>query len=96
MPTTVLQHHCFAGVLSTKSVTAHHDRLYILVASALLIVGFSTAADHGFKTPSAYGVIIAGAVILAVAVWHYLTTKRNALIPAVGIIIHSLDSSHRI
>ncbi|WWC92921.1 uncharacterized protein L201_007884 [Kwoniella dendrophila CBS 6074] len=54
----------------------------IMVASALLIVGFSRAADYGFGTGSTYGVILAGAVLLIAAIAHFLNTKRNAIIPA--------------
>lgn len=48
-----------------------------------MIVGFSTAADHGFGTPAAYAVIIVGLVMLGVSIVHFLTTKRNAIIPRV-------------
>jgi hypothetical protein len=51
----------------------------------MLIVGFSSAADEGFGHPTAYGVIIGGAVLLGVAVVHFLRTKRNAIIPAVSL-----------
>ncbi|WVQ80702.1 hypothetical protein IAT38_002807 [Cryptococcus sp. DSM 104549] len=54
----------------------------VMVAAALFIVGFSTAADEGFDLPKAYGVIIAGAVVMTAAVIHCLTTKKNAIIPA--------------
>jgi hypothetical protein len=47
------------------------------------VVGFSSAADDGFGAASAYGVIIAGMVVLVASFVHYLTTKRNAIIPAV-------------
>ena len=53
-----------------------------MAAGSLLIVGFARAADFGFGVPSAYGVIAAGAVILACAVVNFLTTQRNAIIPA--------------
>ncbi|KAK8858940.1 hypothetical protein IAR55_003171 [Kwoniella newhampshirensis] len=54
----------------------------IMSGAALIIVGFSIAADDGFGTPSAYGVIIGGAVVVTLAVIHFLTTKRNAIVPA--------------
>ena len=53
-----------------------------MAAGSLLIVGFARAADYSFDTPSAYGVIIAGAITFVLAVIHFLTTKRNAIIPA--------------
>jgi len=40
----------------------------------------------GFGAASAYGVIIAGMVVLVASFVHYLTTKRNAIIPAVSIV----------
>jgi len=54
-----------------------------MVAGALLIVGFSEAADYGFHTPRAYAVIVVGAVFFCLAIVHFLTTKRVAIIPAV-------------
>ncbi|WWC65962.1 uncharacterized protein I303_108584 [Kwoniella dejecticola CBS 10117] len=54
----------------------------LMAASALLIVGFSRAADFGFGQPATYGVIIAGAVVFLAAIANFLTTKRNAIIPA--------------
>ena len=54
-----------------------------MTAAALLIVGFSTAADDGFGAPGAYGVIIAGAVVAVGAIVHSLTTKKNAVLPRV-------------
>ncbi|WWC73552.1 uncharacterized protein I206_107524 [Kwoniella pini CBS 10737] len=54
----------------------------LMAASALLIVGFSRAADFGFGEPATYGVIIAGAVVFLAAIANFLTTKRNAIIPA--------------
>lgn len=62
------------------------NRLLIMSAAALLIVGFSNAADIGFGKPAAYAVVVAGLVVLAVSVYHFLTTKRNAIIPAVSLI----------
>ncbi|WVQ80703.1 hypothetical protein IAT38_002808 [Cryptococcus sp. DSM 104549] len=56
--------------------------ILVMSGAALLIVGFSTAADEGFSEPKAYAVIIAGAVVVTVSVIHFLTTKRNAIIPA--------------
>lgn len=61
------------------------NRFLILAASALMIVGFSTAADHGFDTPAAYAVIIVGLILLGVSIVHFLTTKRNAIIPRVRV-----------
>ncbi|WVR08158.1 hypothetical protein IAU60_005204 [Kwoniella sp. DSM 27419] len=54
----------------------------LMVSSGLIIVGFSRAADHGFDKPSSYGIIIGGAVCFLLAVANFLTTKRNAIIPA--------------
>jgi len=54
----------------------------LMSGGALLIVGFSQAADLGWGNPTAYGVIIGGVVSLAAAVVNFLTTKRNAIIPA--------------
>ena len=55
-----------------------------MTGAALLILGFSTAADVGFDAPRAYAVIIVAFIVLAVAVYHFLTTKRNAIVPAVS------------
>ena len=60
------------------------DSFLIIGAGAMLAVGFSEAADSGFSQPTAYAVIIAGAVFFVCAVIHFLTTKRNAIIPAVS------------
>ncbi|WWC89598.1 uncharacterized protein L201_004523 [Kwoniella dendrophila CBS 6074] len=54
----------------------------IMAAAALVVVGFSNAADYGFGSKTAYGVIIGGVVTTAIAVIHFLTTKKNAVIPA--------------
>lgn len=54
----------------------------LLISCALLIVGFSRAADYGFDTPTSYGIIIAGAVVFVAAVVNFLMTKRNAIIPS--------------
>lgn len=48
----------------------------------MMIIGFSTAADEGFGVPHAYAVIVAGVVVVAVSIVHFMTTKRNAIIPA--------------
>lgn len=56
----------------------------VIISIGLLIVGFSSAADHGFGQASSYGVIIAGVVVFAIALIYCMTTKRNAIIPAVG------------
>nr|ODN93914.1 hypothetical protein L203_00082 [Cryptococcus depauperatus CBS 7841] len=56
--------------------------LLIVIAAPLVIVGFSTAADEGFGAKKAYAVIITGIGIMALAVIHFLTTKKNAIIPA--------------
>ncbi|ODO00769.1 hypothetical protein L198_03096 [Cryptococcus wingfieldii CBS 7118] len=56
--------------------------LLLMMSSALLIVGFSRAADFGFDAPSSYAIIIAGGVILILAVLNFLFTQRNAIIPA--------------
>lgn len=52
-----------------------------MAAAALLIVGFSNAADHGFGDKSAYPIIIVGAVCLVGAIVDFFVTKRNAIIP---------------
>ncbi|WWC70488.1 uncharacterized protein I206_104439 [Kwoniella pini CBS 10737] len=54
----------------------------IMAASALIVVGFSNAADAGFDSKSAYGVIIGGVITTALTVAHCVTTKKNAIIPA--------------
>jgi hypothetical protein len=60
-------------------------RALIMAAGALLIVGFSEAADYGFHTPRAYAVIAVGAVFFCAAIAHFMTTKRVAIIPAVSL-----------
>lgn len=55
-----------------------------MISGALLIVGFSEAADYGFGTPRSYAIIIVGAVFFCGAIAHFLTTKRVAIIPAVS------------
>jgi hypothetical protein len=54
-----------------------------MAGGALLIVGFAKAADEGFNSPSAYGVITGGGVGIALAIVNCLYTKRRAIIPAV-------------
>ncbi|WRT66093.1 uncharacterized protein IL334_003046 [Kwoniella shivajii] len=54
----------------------------IMAASAMIVVGFSSAADEGFDSKTAYGTIIGGVVVTALTVVHCLTTKKNAIIPA--------------
>ncbi|KAL7418301.1 hypothetical protein Q5752_006757 [Cryptotrichosporon argae] len=56
----------------------------LMTGAALLIVGFATAADDGFGVPRVYAVLVAGFVVIALAVVHCLTTTRNAIIPAVS------------
>jgi len=56
-----------------------------MAAGALLIVGFSEAADYGFHTPRAYAVIAVGAAFFCAAIAHFMTTKRVAIIPAVSL-----------
>ncbi|KAK1923520.1 major facilitator superfamily domain-containing protein [Papiliotrema laurentii] len=53
-----------------------------IIGTALLVVGFAQAADFGFGNASAYGVIIAGALLFALAIVNCLYTKRVAIIPA--------------
>jgi hypothetical protein len=55
-----------------------------MIAGALLIVGFSEAADFGFDTPRAYAIIVVGAIFFGLAIAHFMTTKRVAIIPAVS------------
>lgn len=73
--------------------------MLLVAAAALLIVGFANAADYGFDEPSAYGVIAAGGVMFGLAVVNMLYTKRNAIIPAVGVAVASAfrqaDASQR-
>ncbi|EIW71642.1 hypothetical protein TREMEDRAFT_67877 [Tremella mesenterica DSM 1558] len=54
----------------------------VMAGAALLIVGFSTAADDGFKHPKAYAVIIVGGILFLSVIPNSLLTKRNAIIPA--------------
>ncbi|ORX37857.1 major facilitator superfamily domain-containing protein [Kockovaella imperatae] len=56
--------------------------LLIMSGGAILIVGFAQAADYGFDQPSSYALIIVGVILLAGAIVNFLTTKRNAIIPA--------------
>jgi hypothetical protein len=58
-------------------------RFLLMAGGALLIVGFAKAADEGFNSPSAYGVITGGGVGIALAIVNCLYTKRRAIIPAV-------------
>lgn len=53
----------------------------IMAVAALLIVGFSSAADKGFSDPQSYGLIAAGGGLALVLFAHILFTKRNAIIP---------------
>ncbi|KGB77960.2 hypothetical protein CNBG_4047 [Cryptococcus deuterogattii R265] len=71
--------------LTFKQVSATFDYIglaLLLASCALLIVGFSRAADYGFGTPTSYGIIIAGAVVFVAAIVNFLMTKRNAIIPS--------------
>lgn len=54
-----------------------------MAGSALVVVGFATAADHGFGDKTAIGCIGAGAGTLVFAIVNCILTKRNAIIPAV-------------
>ncbi|TXT13334.1 hypothetical protein VHUM_00701 [Vanrija humicola] len=54
----------------------------VMVGGALLITGFSWAADHGFNTSPAIAMIVVGGVLLLLTVVNSLYTKRNAVIPA--------------
>jgi hypothetical protein len=56
----------------------------LMAGGALLIVGFAKAADEGFDSPDAYGVIIGGGVAMILAIVNCLFTKRTAIIPAVS------------
>ncbi len=49
--------------------------------SALLVVGFAYAADNGFGARASTGLLVAGVVLLAVSMVHFLRTERNAIIP---------------
>lgn len=53
-----------------------------MAGGALLITGFSWAADHGFHTAAAIAMIAVGGALLALTVVNSLLTKRNAVIPA--------------
>ncbi|OWT39397.1 hypothetical protein C362_02992 [Cryptococcus neoformans Bt1] len=71
--------------LTFKQLSATFDFVglaLLLISCALLIIGFSRAADYGFDTPASYGIIIAGAVVFVAAVINFLITKRNAIIPS--------------
>ena len=57
-----------------------------MVGGGLLIVGFSQAADDGFDSKLAYPIIIVGVLGMIGAVANFLTTKRNAIIPAVSLV----------
>ncbi|ORY34911.1 major facilitator superfamily domain-containing protein [Naematelia encephala] len=57
-------------------------RLLVMLSGALLIVGFSRAADYGFNTPSSYALIIVGVISMIGAIINFLLTDRNAVIPA--------------
>lgn len=67
---------------STTTSLLIEYRALLLASCALLIVGFSRAADYGFGTPTSYGIIIAGAVVFVAAIVNFLMTKRNAIIPS--------------
>lgn len=67
---------------STTTSLLSGYRALLLISCALLIIGFSRAADYGFDTPASYGIIIAGAVVFIAAVINFLITKRNAIIPS--------------
>ncbi|KAL1408240.1 hypothetical protein Q8F55_005046 [Vanrija albida] len=54
----------------------------VMAGGALLITGFSWAADHGFNTAPAIAMIVVGGVLLALTVVNSLYTSRNAVIPA--------------
>ncbi|OCF57159.1 hypothetical protein L486_04614 [Kwoniella mangroviensis CBS 10435] len=56
--------------------------ILIMAAAAMVVVGFSNAADEGFGSKTAFPIIIAGVATTALAVIHFLTTKKNAIIPA--------------
>ena len=62
-------------------------RALTIAGTALLVVGFAEAADFGFSSPSAYAVIIAGAILSVAAIVNCLVTKRVAIIPAVGLFL---------
>lgn len=62
-----------------------------MIAGAMLIVGFSEAADYGFGAPRAYAIIIVGAVFFCLSIAHFLTTKRVAIIPAVSCLYHNVS-----
>ncbi|ORY34557.1 major facilitator superfamily domain-containing protein [Naematelia encephala] len=71
-----------AHVADLRRTFDYPGLIMIMSAAALTIIGFSTAADDGFSVPRSYGVIIAGVVMLIATVAYFLTTKRNAIIPA--------------
>lgn len=56
----------------------------IMSAGSLLVVGFAMASDHGFGNKSAIALIAVGAALLVASFAHFLTTSRNAIIPAVS------------
>lgn len=57
--------------------------LLVMVGAALLIVGFSFAADHGFDDKPAIVLIAVGGAFMVAAVINCLYTSRIAVIPAV-------------
>ncbi|WVW83606.1 hypothetical protein I302_105627 [Kwoniella bestiolae CBS 10118] len=54
----------------------------VMAAAALVVVGFSNAADEGFGSKTAFPVIIGGVAVTVLSIIHFLTTKKNAIIPA--------------
>lgn len=65
----------------------------IMVGSALLIVGFSFAADHGFQYAPSIALIVVGGVMFCAAIANCLVTKRVAVIPAVSSSVSRADPS---
>jgi MFS family permease len=68
---------------------------FLMAAGALLIVGFSFAADHGFGDKVAIALIVVGGVLFFAACINCLFTKRNAVIPAVSRLVLCVADSSR-
>ncbi|KAK4689236.1 hypothetical protein P7C73_g867, partial [Tremellales sp. Uapishka_1] len=65
-----------------EEVLVQTPAFLVMVSAALLIVGFSSAADDGFDKPEAIALIVVGGVTFGGAVVNFLYTKRMAIIPA--------------
>ena len=57
----------------------------IVVGVGLTVTGFALAADGGFNQPMSYSFIIAGVVLIGLAITNFIFTKRIPVIPPVSI-----------